>query len=160
MSKVDKSKAENIQKALPPLSVGLTHATTVLAVALFWYQIPFAGSFAVLYVGIMVFFLAVVGIGLLLSTIIETMQQALLICFLIGMPLLLLSGLFTPLNSVPRALQYLTLINPARYMIDIARKVYLEGSGIDLLWPDLWPLAAIAVITFTCGASSFRRRLG
>ena len=97
---------------------------------------------------------------MLLSTIIETMQQALLVSLLMGMPLLLLSGLFTPLNSMPSALQYLTLINPARYMIDIARKVYLEGSGLSLIWPDLWPLMVMAVVTLTTGALILRRRLG
>jgi ABC-2 type transport system permease protein len=132
----------------------------VLAVAIFWYRIPFAGAFPVLYTGIVVFFLAVVGIGLLLSTIIETMQQALLTCLLTGMPLLLLSGLFTPINSMPSTLQYLTLIDPARYMIDIARKVYLEGSGLTLIWPDLWPLLVTAAVTLTLGASVLRRRLG
>jgi ABC-2 type transport system permease protein len=147
-------------KALPPFVVGLTHATMVLTVAMFWYRIPFAGAFTVLYIGIVAFVLAVVGTGLLLSTMIETMQQALLICFLVGMPALLLSGLFTPLSSMPSTLQYLTLINPARYMIDIARMVYLEGSGLTLIWRDLWPLMLIAVATLTTGAMILRRRLG
>jgi pyoluteorin transport system permease protein len=147
-------------KALPPFMVGLIHSVTILIVALFWYRIPFEGSFAVLYIGIVAFFLAVVGAGLLLSSILETMQQALLVCFLVAMPLLLLSGLFTPLNSMPRELQYLTLIDPARYMIDIARKVYLEGSGLNQIWPDLWPLLVMAAVTLTLGASVLRQRLG
>jgi ABC-2 type transport system permease protein len=149
-----------VGKALPPFMVGLTHSATILMVALFWYRIPFAGSFLVLYIGIISFFLAVVGTGLLLSSVLETMQQALLVCFLVAMPLLLLSGLFTPLRSMPNLLQYLTLIDPARYMIDIARKVYLEGSGLNLIWPDLWPLLLMAVVTLSLGASILRWRLG
>jgi ABC-2 type transport system permease protein len=147
-------------KALPPLLVGLSQATVVLLVALFWFRIPFAGSFPALYVGIIFFLLAVVGTGLLLSSLIETMQQALLVCFLIALPLLLLSGLFTPLSSMPIRLQEFTLINPARYMIDIARRVYLEGAGLDQLASDLWPLAVTSVFTLSTGAWVLRRRLG
>jgi ABC-2 type transporter len=78
-----------------------------------------------------------VGTRLLLSSAIATMQQELLVCFLIALPLLLLSWLFTPLSSMPDALQDFSLISPARYMIDIARRVYLEGVGVDRLASDL-----------------------
>ena len=72
------------------------------------------------------------------------MQQAMLYAFVIMMPFTLLSGLATPLSSMPQALQDLTLINPLRYAIDITRRVYLEGAGIGPLAPDLWPMAVIA----------------
>ena len=70
------------------------------------------------------------------------MQQAMLYSFLLIMPFALLSGLTTPISSMPLVLQYFTLINPLRYAIDIAQRVYLEGAGLDLLLPDLWPLGA------------------
>jgi ABC-2 type transport system permease protein len=146
-------------KALPPLLVGLSQSTVVLLVAQLWFRIPFAGSFLSLYVGITVFLLAVVGIGLLVSSLIATMQQALFAAFLLAMPCLLLSGLFTPLSSMPQALQDFNVINPARYMIDIAQRVYLEGVSVDRLAFDLWPLALTAVVTFSTGAWVFRRRL-
>ena len=109
---------------------------------------------------ILLFLLAASGIGLLLSSLVATMQQALLISFLVAMPFTLLSGLFTPLSSMPEALQYFSLINPLRYMIDISRRVYLEGIGVDRLTSDLWPLAVTAVLTLSIGGWVFNRRLG
>ena len=90
----------------------------------------------------MLFLLAAVGIGLLLSAVAATMQQAMLYSMLLIMPFSLLSGLTTPISSMPSAVQYLTAINPLRYAIDITRRVYLEGAGLDLLMSDLWPLGA------------------
>jgi ABC-2 type transport system permease protein len=148
-----------IGKALSPLLVGLSQATVVLLVALLWFRIPFAGSFLTLYIGITIFFLAVVGTGLLLSSVIATMQQALLICFLIALPLLLLCGLFTPLSSMPVILQDLSVINPARYMIDISRRVYLEGVGLSRLSSDLLALGITAALTLSAGAWTLGGRL-
>jgi ABC-2 type transport system permease protein len=147
-------------KALPSLFVGLSQSSVILLVAQLWFRIPFAGSFLTLYAGLILFLLAASGIGLLLSSLVGTMQQALLISFLVAMPFTLLSGLFTPLSSMPKALQYLSLINPLSYMIDISRRVYLEGVGVDRLTFDLWPLALTAVLTLSIGAWVFRRQLG
>jgi ABC-2 type transport system permease protein len=71
----------------------------------------------------------------------------------------LLSGLTTPISSMPAVLQYLTLLNPLRYAIDIAHRVYLEGVGLNLLIPELWPLALIAAITLSAASWMFRHRL-
>jgi ABC-2 type transport system permease protein len=147
-------------KALPSLFVGLSQSTVILLVAQLWFRIPFAGSFVTLYLGITLFLLAAAGIGLLVSSLVATMQQALLATFLLVMPFTLLSGLLTPLSSMPEALQEFSLINPLRYMIDIAQRVYLEGVGADRLTFDLWPLAATAVVTLSVGGFVFRRRLG
>ena len=147
-------------KALPAVLVGLVQATNILLVAQLWFRIPFAGSFVTLYVGLILFLLAAVGIGLLLSAISATMQQAMLYGFLIMMPFALLSGLTTPISSMPPALQYFTLLNPLRYAIEIAQRVYLEGAGFDRLVPDLWPLAVIALVTLSAASWMFRHRLG
>src|SRR5262249_43214898 len=96
-------------KALPSLCVGIVQATNILLVAQLWFHIPFAGSFLTLYAGLGLFLLAAVGIGLLVSSIAATMQQAMLYSFLLMMPFALLSGLATPLSSMPRVLQYVTL---------------------------------------------------
>jgi ABC-2 type transport system permease protein len=147
-------------KALPSVLVGAVQATNILLVAQLWFRIPFAGSFVTLYVGLILFLLAAVGIGLLLSAISATMQQAMLYGFLIMMPFALLSGLTTPISSMPPALQYFTLLNPLRYAIEIAQRVYLEGAGFDRLIPDLWPLAVIALVTLSAASWMFRHRLG
>jgi ABC-2 type transport system permease protein len=87
------------------------------------------------------------------------MQQAMLFSFVLVMPFTLLSGLTTPLSSMPEVLQYITLVNPLRYAIDIVQRVYLEGAGLRLLLPDLWPLAAIAIVTLAMAAWMFRHWL-
>jgi pyoluteorin transport system permease protein len=146
-------------KALPSVLIGIVQATNILLVAQLWFRIPFVGSFLVLYVGLCVFLLAAVGIGLLVSSVVATMQQAMLFSFLLMMPFALLSGLTTPLSSMPIALQYFTLLNPLRYAIDIAHRVYLEGANLELLIGDLWPLAVIAAITLSLASWMFRNRL-
>jgi ABC-2 type transport system permease protein len=143
-------------KALPSIIVGIVQASVILIVAQLWFRIPFAGSFVVLYTGLIVFLLAAVGIGLLVSAIAATMQQAMLYSFVVMMPFALLSGLATPISSMPHFVQALTLANPLRYAIDIARRVYLEGAGFDVLIPDLWPLAVIATVTLSASAWTFR----
>jgi ABC-2 type transport system permease protein len=148
-----------VGKALPSVLVGLVQATNILLVAQLWFRIPFAGSFAVLYAGLVLFLLAAVGIGLLVSSVAATMQQAMLYSFLIMMPFAILSGLATPLSTMPKPLQYLTLVNPLRYAIDIAERVYLEGAGFGQLLPDLWPLALIALVTLSAATWLFRHRV-
>jgi ABC-2 type transport system permease protein len=146
-------------KALPSMVVGTIQATGVLLVAQLWFHIPFAGSYVALYLGLLLFLLAAVGIGLLVSAVAATMQQAMLYSMLLIMPFSLLSGLTTPLSSMPSAVQYLTAINPLRYAIDITRRVYLEGAGLNLLTADLWPLALLATLTLGAASWMFSHRI-
>jgi ABC-2 type transport system permease protein len=146
-------------KALPSMLIGIVQATGVLLVAQLWFRIPFEGSFLTLYAGLTLFVLAAVGIGLVVSALCQTMQQAMLFSFVLIMPFALLSGLTTPISNMPPSLQYFTLINPLRYAIDIAQRVYLEGAGLGVLMPDLWPLAAIAAVTLAAASWMFRHRL-
>src|SRR5215216_4200494 len=115
-------------KTLPSMLIGMVQATNILMIAQLWFRIPFAGSFVTLYAGLSLFLLAAVGIGLLVSSVAATMQQAMLFSFVLVMPFTLLSGLTTPLRSMPKVLQDITLVNPLRYAIDIVKRVYLEGA--------------------------------
>jgi ABC-2 type transport system permease protein len=148
-----------VGKALPSMLVGATQATSVLMVAQLWFGIPFAGSFLTLYVGLSLFLLAAVGLGLLVSSVVATMQQAMLFAFVLVMPFALLSGLTTPVENMPTILQYLTVINPLRYAINITHRVYLEGAGLSQLFPELWPLGLIGLVTLSAAAVLFRSRL-
>jgi ABC-2 type transport system permease protein len=87
------------------------------------------------------------------------MQQAMLSALLFIMPFSLLSGLTTPISNMPTVLQYLTSINPLKYAIDIARRVYLEGDGLSLLTSDLWPLALISLVTLSAASWMFGHRV-
>jgi ABC-2 type transport system permease protein len=145
-----------VGKALPSVIIGLIQATLILLVAQLWFRIPFAGSYFTLYGGLLLFLLAAVGLGLMLSAIVANMQQAMLYAFVVMMPFALLSGLTTPVSNMPEVFQYATLMNPLRYAIDIAHRVYLEGAGPYQLVPDLWPMAIIAAATLSAAAWLFR----
>jgi len=148
-----------VGKALPPVLIGLVQATLVLLVGLLWFRIPMAGSLVTLYCGLLVFMLAGVGIGLAISALSATMQQAMFSAFVLLMPMMLLSGLATPVANMPASLRIATYANPLRFGIDFVRRVYLEGVGLATVWPDLVPLALMAAITLPLAAWLFRNRL-
>lgn len=146
-------------KAIPPILIGLVQALMVLLVVLFWFKIPIEGSVFTLFVGMLLFMIACVGLGLSISALSLTMQQAMLYTFVLIMPMILLSGLTTPISNMPVAMQYLTLLNPLRYAIDFVRRVYLEGVGLWQLSYDLWPLLIIAMVTLPIATWLFRNKL-
>jgi ABC-2 type transport system permease protein len=138
-----------IGKAIPPMLIGLVQSTLVLLITRFWFHIPMAGSAWPLYAGLTAFMLAGVGIGLSISALSANML----------MPMMLLSGLTTPVAAMPRVLQVATMVNPLRYGIDLVRRVYLEGVGLSAVIPDLVPLLLIAAVTLPTAAWLFRNRL-
>jgi ABC-2 type transport system permease protein len=148
-----------IGKAIPNLVIGLAQATTILLIAEFWFRIPFIGSFVVLYAGLTLFLMAAVGLGLFVSSIVKTMQQAMLFAFLLILPFALLSGLTTPFSSMPSVLQTAMVINPLRYSLDLTKRVYLESAGFTNLFFDFLPLLVIGLVTLSGAAWLFRRRL-
>ncbi|MGC9967489.1 MAG: ABC transporter permease, partial [Syntrophobacteraceae bacterium] len=119
-----------IGKSVPSVLIGLVQVSMVLTLALFWFKIPFQGSLFTLYLGVFLFLIASVGIGLMVSSVAATMQQALLGSFLTIMPFAMLSGLNTPISNMPREVQYVTLLNPLRYIISIIHRVFLEAASL------------------------------
>jgi ABC-2 type transport system permease protein len=146
-------------KALPSILVGLAQATLILLVSLLWFRIPLGGSVLTLYQGLVIFIVASVGMGLAISALSASMQQAMLNAFVLLIPLMLLSGLIAPIANMPIAMQYLTLLDPLRYAIELAQRVYLEGAPSASILDDLWPLAAISAVTLPAAAWLFRHRL-
>lgn len=148
-----------IGKAIPTIMIGLMQSTIVLCVARFWFDIPMAGSLVTLYAGLGLFTIASVGLGLSISALSANMQQAMLYTFMLIMPLVLLSGLATPVRNMPQFLQVATLINPLRFAIDLVQRVYLEGVGMLTVIHDLIPLVIISAVTLPLAAWLFRHRL-
>jgi ABC-2 type transport system permease protein len=146
-------------KALPSVLIGFVQATVVLLVAQLWFRIPFAGSYPVLYACLTLFLVASIGVGLMISMLAANMQQAILFSFMVLMPMILLSGLFTPVSTMPAALRDLDAVNPLRYALDITQRIYLEGAGLPALTSDLVPLAVIAAASLAASAWLFRNRL-
>jgi len=148
-----------VGKAVPPVLIGIVQSSLVLLVALLWFRIPFAGSALTLYAGLLLFTTASVGIGLSISALSATMQQAMLYTFVLVMPMMLLSGLATPVANMPQALQVATLANPLRFAIDLVQRVYLEGAPFAAVAHNLLPMFVIAVATLPLAAWLFRNRL-
>jgi len=148
-----------VGKAVPSILVGLMQSTIILLIIRFWFGIPMAGSPWLLYLGLVVFTIAAVGLGLSISALAVNMQQAMLYTFLLIMPLMLLSGLITPVRNMPVPLQVATYANPLRFGIDLARRVYLEGAGFADVAHNFAPLLVMAAITLPLAAWLFRHRL-
>lgn len=146
-------------KALPPVLVGLVQSSIVFFFAMKVFSIPYAGSFLLLYLSLILFNFAVVGIGLCVSAFSSTMQQAMLYCFTLLMPMVLLSGFATPVSSMPEIFQWATLLNPVRYAVEFTQRLYLEGAGFNEIQQTLWPLLAIAVVTLGAASKLFRAKL-
>ncbi len=148
-----------IGKATPGFVVGLAEGTLVILLAQFWFGVPLVGGLGVLYLGLVLFLLAAIGIGLAISSLAATLQQALLGGFLFMVPAVILSGFATPIANMPVAVQMLTLLNPLRYFLIVLRGVFLEGAPLSVLIDQLWPLALIAGFTLTAAAWLFRHRM-
>ncbi|MCG3201719.1 MAG: putative multidrug ABC transporter permease YbhR [Gammaproteobacteria bacterium] len=148
-----------IGKALPSILIGLLQSTIIFLIIRFWFEIPMQGSVWLLYFGLIVFTVASVGVGLSISALSLTMQQAMLYSFLLIMPLMLLSGLFTPVRNMPEVLQLATYANPLRFGMNIVRRVYLEGADLIDIWREFIPLLVLAATTLPLAAWLFRNRL-
>ncbi len=146
-----------VGKLVPPLIVGMVQATAFILVAIFFFEVPLRGSLLLLYIGIFVFLASAVGVGLFISSLAQTQQQAFLGTFLFASPAILLSGFATPIENMPAWLQTVTLINPLRHILVILRGVFLRGMPSADVAANIVPLVLIAVVTLTVAAWLFRR---
>jgi ABC-2 type transport system permease protein len=146
-------------KALPGVVIGFLEANLIILIAVLWFHIPLRGSLIALYLGLFLFLLSVIGVGLMISSIAVTQQQGLLGGFLFLVPSIILSGFATPIANMPQTVQFLTLINPMRYFLMILRSVFLEGASLPLLWPEYWPMAVIGIVNLSLAAWLFRHRM-
>jgi ABC-2 type transport system permease protein len=148
-----------IGKAIPGIVIGLLEATLVIVLMVLFFDIPFRGNLGALYLGLALFILSAVGIGLMISSIAVTQQQAVLGAFLFMVPAIILSGFSTPIANMPQPVQWLTYLDPLRYFLVIVRSVTLEGNSYSLLIPQYWPMAIIATVTLTLASWLFRHRM-
>lgn len=143
-------------KTIPFALIGLADLTVVLTVAFFWFGVPFRGSVALLFAASLLYLLSGLGLGLLISTISKTQQEAFMASFLVFMPTILLSGFMFPVDSMPEIFQWLTVVNPVRHYIEIVRVVFLKGAGLEMLWPQYLALLALGSGLLTIAARRFR----
>jgi len=144
-------------KTIPFGLVAMFDLVIITAVALLWFRVPFLGQAPILLLAALLFLMSALGLGLLISTVSHTQQEAFLSTFLLMMPLMMLSGFMFPVTSMSPAFQYLTLLNPLRHYLEIVRAVFLKGAGLDALWRQYLALAWIGGSVLVLAARRFRK---
>lgn len=147
-------------KTIPFAIIGFIDVMLVTTVALLWFKIPINGTLWLLLFSTSIYLLSVLGMGLFISTVSKTQQQALMATFLFYTPAVLLSGFMFPIENMPEIIQYGTYINPLRYFLMIIRGIFLKGNGFGILWPQMAALLALGVAVITISSMRFKKRLG
>ena len=148
-----------ISKSLPALAIGTMLGLMMIAAAVVLFQIPFSGSFWLLLMSLVLFILSVVGIGLMISAVSATQQQAILGAFAIGVPAVLMSGFATPVENMPTLLQWLAQTIPLTHFLIIVQGSFLKALPLGDILASLWPLAIIALVSLTMATVFVRGRL-
>ena len=147
-------------KLTPFIAVGMADLLVVTALAVFLFKVPLRGSLLLLIGLSFLFILTTLGLGLLVSTVVRTQQQAMGFCvFLLMVPMIYLSGLIFPIENMPRGFQIATYAIPVRYYANILRGIFLRGSGLEVLWPDALVLLGIGVAVLGLAVLRFRKTL-
>ena len=144
-------------KTIPFFLIGLLDVTLIATVGTLWFQVPFRGNLGVLLLGTVLFLLCQLGVGLFISTISSTQQQAMITAFFFIMPAITFSGFGFPISTMPAWLQALTYLNPIRYFLEVIRGVYLKGIGLDILWPQLTAMAMLAIAALSLSVLRFHK---
>lgn len=148
-----------VGKTMPALLIGLAEATMMIVVGTAVFQAPLHGSVALLYASMLVYLVAVIGVGLFISSLSRTQQQAILGAFVFMVPAVTLSGFASPIENMPDWLQWATMANPVRHFLVIVKGLFLKDMPADEVLSNLWPLAVIALLTLSAATWLFRRRL-
>jgi len=146
-------------KTVPFALVGFADVLMITAVGVFWFEVPIRGSLLLLLGATAVYLMTSLGIGLLISTLSRTQQQAIMTTFLFLFPAILLSGFVFPIENMPRVIQWLTYANPLRYFLVIIRGIFQKGVGMGVLWPQFAALGVLGVLTLKLATSRFRKTL-
>ncbi len=147
-------------KTIPFAVLSFGELTIATAFAVLWFKLPLVGSIPLLALAMLVYLLVTLGIGLLTSTFSATQQQAMFSVWFFLVFGILMSGFFFPIDNMPRGIQYLTYVNPLRYIVEIVRGIFLKGSTLHDILPNLLPLLGLGLATFTAAIVRFRKRVG
>jgi ABC-2 type transport system permease protein len=147
-------------KLLPFVGVGFVEVTLAIPIIVFLFHVPLRGSLILLYAMSGLFLLTTLGLGLLVSTLVKTQQQAMMVSnFFVMMPFVLLSGFAFPVENMPPAIQLVTHLIPLKYFMIIIRGIFLKGAGLHDLWPQALMLLVWGAVVFTLAALKFHKRL-
>jgi ABC-2 type transport system permease protein len=146
-------------KTVPFFLIGLLDVTLIAGLGTLWFQVPFRGQIVVLSAGAVLFLLCMLGVGLLISTMSSTQQQAMVTSFFFIMPAVTFSGFGFPISTMPQWLQYLTYLSPLRYFLVVLRGTYLKGVGFNILWPQMLAMALLGTVLLTSAVLRFHKAL-
>jgi len=146
-------------KAIPALLVAMIEGAFIVLVGVFILQVPLNGSTWLLFSSMAVFLLAIIGVGLFVSSLSTTQQQAVLGSFLFLVPAVILSGFASPIENMPHWLQTISLGNPVRYFMTIVRGIFLKDVSATIVWNQTWPMAIIACVTLSAASLLFKQRI-
>jgi ABC-2 type transport system permease protein len=124
-----------------------------------WFEVPFRGNILVLFLGAVLFLFCMLGVGLLISTVSATQQQAMVTSFFFIMPAITFSGFGFPINTMPQWLQYLTYASPLRYFLVVLRATYLKGVGLEILWPQMLAMGGLGAALLIGAMLRFHKAL-
>jgi ABC-2 type transport system permease protein len=147
-----------IGKAIPAVSLAFCEGLVIHGIARTVFGMPFTGNFPLLAFSLWLFILSVTGMGLFISSLCETQQQAFLGCFAYMVPAVLLSGFVTPIENMPRPLQLLTLLNPVRHVIEVLLGIYLKALPLSAVLEEIFWLGGIAGATLVLAAWFFKKK--
>jgi ABC-2 type transport system permease protein len=146
-------------KTLPFFLIGLFDVSLIATVGTLWFQVPFRGHVLVLLTGAVLFLLCMLGVGLLISTVSATQQQAMVTAFFFIMPAITFSGFGFPISTMPQWLQYFTYLSPLRYFLVVLRGTYLKAAGMEILWPQMLAMAALGIGLLSLAVLRFHKAL-
>ncbi len=146
-------------KTIPFIIISLIQMWIVIAFAKYWFDVPMAGSAWLLFAASILFLLSSLGMGLFISTVSRTQQQAMMSTFFVVLPVFMLSGFVFPISNMPEPVQWLTYLNPLRYFLVIIRGIFLKGVGIEVLWKQFLALGILGLILFASATLRFHKRL-
>lgn len=146
-------------KTVPFILISFIDVFLVTLVGVFWFDVPIRGNLFLLFLATGLYLMSTLGVGLLISTISRTQQQAMMSAFFFVFPAMILSGFVFPIANMPEPVQWLTYINPLRYFLIIIRGIFLKGVGVDVLWPHMAALAVIGSTVLWTASKRFHKTM-
>lgn len=148
-----------IGKLVPFAILALIQIFLITLLGVFWFHVPFRGNILLMLLCTCIYLFTSLGIGLFISTISATQQEAMMSVFLFFMPTVLLSGFAYPIANMPQVIQWFTFLNPLRYFMVVIRSIFLKGVGMEVLWEQLVPLFFMGVVVISLSVMKFRKSL-
>ena len=146
-------------KTIPYIIISLSQMALVITFAVLWFDVPLKGSPLLLFAGACLFLISTLGIGLFISAVSNTQQQAMMTTFFFILPFFMFSGFIFPVESMPKMIQWFSFLNPLMYFLVIIRGIFIKGVGLDILWPQYLSLMILGLAVFTGAVRLFKKRL-